>query len=65
MNRELSQKFSEAIEEVAREYAKEIGFDMLTEPHALIRMMEAVLSSKELRAKAVEVLKAKVESNDK
>lgn len=57
MNKELAKRFSEAIEAVALREAERIGFNMETEAHALFRMMMVVLSSKELRGEAIELLK--------
>jgi hypothetical protein len=59
MSKKIAEQFTECIEMVAREHAEEIGFDMETEPHALARMIMIVLSSKELRSKAIDLLKEK------
>ncbi len=57
MGRKLAENFSVAVEEVAREYALEIGFDMETEHHALFRMMMCVMAADGLRARAIDRLK--------
>lgn len=62
MSKELAEKFSAAIEVVAIREAERTGFNMETESHALFRMMMVVLSSKELRNEAIELLKEEEES---
>lgn len=54
MSEELKESMNIAIEVVAREHAKESGFDMQKEPHALMRMMACVFSSKDLFRKAID-----------
>ncbi len=53
--------FTDAIEEVARENAQAIGFDVVNEPYGLARAIMVVLSSKELREKAIKRAKEMVE----
>lgn len=49
----VKEAFTAAIEEVAREDAERVGFDIANEPHGLARAIMAVLASQELRAEAV------------
>jgi len=49
----IKEAFAAAIEEVAREDAERVGFDIANEPHGLARAIMAVLASQKLRAKAV------------
>lgn len=63
--RKVSEVWTEAIEEIAREHAAEIGFDMEKEPHALMRMIALVLSRKELRDLSIERLKQKLTPQEK
>lgn len=49
----IKEAFTAAVEEVAREDAKRVGFDVANEPHGLARAIMAVFASQELRAEAV------------
>lgn len=53
----LKEHAAALLEDIAREYAAEIGFNMQTEKHALFRMTAAVLSSEKLRQRWLDRLK--------
>ena len=53
----MSEKMAIAIEIVARENAENIGFNINTERHGLMRAMAMVLSDKTLLMKSVDKIK--------
>lgn len=52
-NREIAEKLTFYMEEVAREEAARTGFDMQKEPHALFRMLMTVFATDSLRQEAI------------
>ena len=59
---EIVKLFAECIEAVAMLEAERIGFNMEVEKHALMRMIMTVLSSKDLRREALDLLQTKIDS---
>lgn len=59
--RVLAERMTSCFEEVAREYAAEIGFDLQTERHGLFRMLMTVMASEQLRKRAIALYKERYE----